>query len=173
MRYKTKDIGEAGLEVDLPITEAWLDESCAALDVRPSSKGLNLRGRFEFTGTDTYLLRGDLRGELNTPCGRCLETASVQLDAPFIASYVERETLTDDEAESDEEFVAFTGDSIDIGSEVRDEIVMNVPMASYCRPDCKGLCPVCGGNRNDAPCDCEEQQRLEASKFSALTKIKL
>jgi len=41
-----------------------------------------------------------------------------------------------------------------------------------CRPDCAGICPVCGRNRNVTPCDCEPRI-AETSKLGALAKIKL
>jgi uncharacterized protein len=46
-------------------------------------------------------------------------------------------------------------------------------MGPLCRPDCKGICSVCGGNRNIVACDCEEQQRLATSKLSALKNLKI
>ena len=44
---------------------------------------------------------------------------------------------------------------VNIDSDVRDEIVLDYPIRILCRPDCKGLCPSCGANLNDDPCDCK------------------
>jgi uncharacterized protein len=55
---------------------------------------------------------------------------------------------------------------------IRDEILLAVPMTAICRPDCAGICPVCGRNRNLTPCDCEKQA-LATSKLAVLAKIKL
>ena len=38
---------------------------------------------------------------------------------------------------------------------VRDAVALELPMAPLCRPDCKGLCPICGGDRNVEDCRCE------------------
>ena len=38
---------------------------------------------------------------------------------------------------------------------VRQAFILNAPMKSLCRQDCKGICSVCGGNKNSRPCDCE------------------
>ena len=51
-------------------------------------------------------------------------------------------------------------------------ILLAVPVSALCSPSCQGLCPVCGGNRNLTPCDCEERQRQGESKFAALAKLK-
>jgi len=107
-------------------------------------------------------------------CGRCLEAATVHLDSPVAVSYVEEdEAKTDDSEEDDGDILSFSGGVIDLGPEIHDEILLAVPIGPLCRPDCAGICPVCGGNRNLKPCDCEEQQRVANSKLSALKNIKV
>jgi uncharacterized metal-binding protein YceD (DUF177 family) len=174
MRYRTKDIGEGGLEVQVPITAAWLGTECPGVDGVPDGAGLTLKARLEESG-DSYLLRGDLRGTLVTPCARCLEPAAVALDIPIIVSYEESDEEEDDDADDDEEGEVrfFTGGEIDLGPELRDEIILAMPIGPLCRPDCAGICSVCGGNRNATPCDCEEKQRAAVTKLSALKDLKI
>jgi uncharacterized metal-binding protein YceD (DUF177 family) len=174
MLFKIKDIGDEGLEVDLPVTAAWLAEQCPDLDARLGADGLALRGMLQKSGDDV-LLRGDLRGTLETPCGRCLEPAGVAVDIPLTVTFVEKEGVgaADDEADDDDDIVFFEGGEIDLGAEMRDEILLTLPINPLCQEGCLGLCSVCGGNRNNAPCDCEERQRNVTSKLSALGRIKL
>lgn len=47
-------------------------------------------------------------------------------------------------------------DSVEINSDVRDEIIIEHPIRILCRKDCKGLCPSCGANLNEGACDCKE-----------------
>jgi uncharacterized protein len=174
MRYRTKDIGDGGLEVQVPVTAAWLTTECPGIDVEPGPGGVTLAGRIEETG-EAYLLRGDLRGQLITPCSRCLEPATVDLDIPVIVSYEEideddEEVAADDE---DADVRTFSGGEIDLGPELRDEILLAMPIGPLCRQDCKGICSVCGGNRNATACDCEEKQRMASSKLSALKDLKI
>jgi uncharacterized protein len=178
MRYKTKDIGDAGLEVRVPVTAEWLATECPGLDAKPGDAGVTLTGRLEPTG-DSYLLRGDIKGSLLLPCARCLEPALLALDLPVAVSYVETD---DPHADDDEDAVSeedggdvmpFSGGEIDLGPELRDEILLAVPIGVVCREDCAGICSVCGGNRNANPCDCEEQQRIATSKLSALKDLKV
>jgi uncharacterized protein len=94
--------------------------------------------------------------------------------------YVERET--DGDGEDDEtidedslaapDLLTFKDGVIDLGPELRDEILLELPVSVFCREDCLGLCPVCGGNRNLAPCDCALRQQQAQSKFAALAKLK-
>jgi uncharacterized protein len=174
MRFKIKDIGDDGLAVDLPVTPAWLTENCPDLDARLGPDGLGMRGVLEMSGDDV-LLRGDLRGTLEMPCARCLEPARIAVDIPLTVSFVEKSDDDDAEDASDDadDVVFFDGAEIDLGLEMRDEILLALPINPMCQDDCLGLCPVCGGNRNSVPCDCEERQRGVTSKLSALGRIKI
>jgi uncharacterized protein len=173
MRYKIKDIGDEGVEIRVPVTAAWLQTECPDLEARPGESGLELTGRLERSGED-FLLRGDLRGDLLTTCGRCLEPATVHVDQPVAVSFVEEDEAKDDEDEEDAgDVLSFSGGEIDLGPELRDEILLAMPIGPLCRPECGGICSVCGGNRNLTPCDCEEQQRIRNSKLSALKNIKV
>lgn len=171
MRFKTKDIGEEGVEVRVPVTGAWLEAASPDIEARPAPHGLEVRGRLHRT-SDGYLLRADVRGALTVPCARCLEQAALPVDAPVVVQYVERDPKGSDE-DDESDVVSFEGDVIDIGPEVRDEILLALPIGPLCREDCAGICPVCGGNRNSKPCDCEERQRMAASKLGGLAKLKI
>jgi uncharacterized protein len=46
------------------------------------------------------------------------------------------------------------GDEVDLEPLVHDAVLLELPQAPLCRPDCLGLCPTCGANRNLDPCTC-------------------
>ncbi|MBI3635882.1 MAG: DUF177 domain-containing protein, partial [Candidatus Rokubacteria bacterium] len=46
-------------------------------------------------------------------------------------------------------------DELDVSRLVETETSLALPMKPLCRPDCRGLCPLCGGNRNVVSCTCE------------------
>jgi uncharacterized protein len=170
MRFKTKDIGENGLDLRVPVSQSWLDTECAEPSLRVAQAGLVLEGRIEPAGQG-YLLRATLRGELSVPCARCLEPASVVVDVPMAVSFVEE--VADSEQDPDEaqdDVVSFQRGVIDLSGPVRDEILLAAPMRAVCRSDCAGICPTCGRNRNVTPCDCRNEG---AGKLAALAKIKL
>jgi uncharacterized protein len=171
MRYKVKDIGEGGIDVCVQVTRAWLASECADLSLGLAEAGVRLEGRLEPAG-DGYLLRGTLRGELQVPCARCLEPAAVAVEAPVAISFMEKPEGGSDEDEQQDDVAVFEHGVIDVGGPIRDEIVLAVPMSPVCRPDCAGICPSCGRNRNLTPCGCEKQGS-DTSKLSALAKIKL
>ena len=170
MRFKINEIGDDGLAFEVPVTSDWLASACPELDAHPARAGLVLAGRIARAGDD-YLLRADLSGELETPCARCLEPARVALQIPLAVTFVPADLgeAADDE---DPSFVRFAGGEIDVSDEVRDEIVLGLPINSLCAETCRGLCPVCGGNRNQVACTCEVDRAVPV-RLAALAKIKL
>jgi uncharacterized protein len=173
MRYKIKDIGDEGLDIHVAVTEAWLKAECPDVDARPAEGGIVLDGRIEQAG-DEYLLRGALRGGLLTQCVRCLEPATLALDVPVMLTFVEGEEPKGEEEDEDdaEDVITFQDGVIDVGAEIRDELLLALPMGPLCREDCAGICPTCGANRNLTPCDCA-QHPAGGGKFAALAKVKL
>ncbi|HVA74043.1 MAG TPA: DUF177 domain-containing protein [Acidimicrobiales bacterium] len=56
--------------------------------------------------------------------------------------------------EEDEETYPLHGEMLDLQPLVRDALLLELPLAPVCSDDCKGLCPTCGADLNDAPCSC-------------------
>ena len=103
-------------------------------------------------------IHGHLRVTMGSSCDRCLESASVLIDSHFDLSYRPAEmAITGDEVELDEgeaEMGFYEGDGLELADVLREFVLLQVPMQIVCRQDCKGICPVCGGNRNIAACEC-------------------
>ncbi|HUR21173.1 MAG TPA: DUF177 domain-containing protein, partial [Vicinamibacterales bacterium] len=51
----------------------------------------------------------------------------------------------------------YRDEQIDLGEVVREQLYLTLPMKPLCREDCKGLCPVCGVNRNRETCTCQQE----------------
>lgn len=169
MRFKINEIGAEGLPLHVPVTAEWVAQACPDLEMRPGPAGLALDGRIEKTGED-YLLRGQLRGELETSCARCLEPARVQLDVPLATTFVSTDEDDEDE-DADPDVVAFHGGEIHVGDEIRDELLLAVPINPLCAESCRGLCDVCGENRNLSACSCKTEA-APVHPFAALAKLK-
>ena len=56
--------------------------------------------------------------------------------------------------EEDTRTAFFSGTQLAIGDILREQVLLALPMKALCRVDCKGLCPVCGTNRNLNTCNC-------------------
>jgi uncharacterized protein len=57
-------------------------------------------------------------------------------------------------ADDDMGVSTYVGHEIDLSDVVHDEVFLELPMSPVCGQTCAGLCPQCGANRNQNPCDC-------------------
>ena len=175
MLFKIKEIGDEGLSLNLPVTAAWLAGECPDLDAVLGPRGLAVRGQLSMTEGDVFL-RGTLRGELEGTCSRCLEKATLRVDVPLAVTFIARseDEEEDDDEDSNLDVAHFDGDEVDLGPEMRDQLLLSLPIKPLCRGDCAGLCPVCGANHNQAACDCQpEQDNPRTPLAAALGKLKI
>jgi uncharacterized protein len=114
---------------------------------------------------------GRVQATLETGCSRCLEPFTIPVDATFDALFLPASANAgrDEQEVGDEDLgVSFyTNDTIDLGEVIREQFYLAMPMKPLCREDCRGLCPVCGINRNRESCACQatwEDPRLEPLK---------
>jgi len=92
-------------------------------------------------------------------CVRCLEDIETRINEQYYLDYIEgtdphqkSETVVLDPREI--ERVYFRGHEIDLGVGIREMLILALPIAPVCRPDCAGLCPACGRNLNRGKCRC-------------------
>ena len=86
-------------------------------------------------------------------CDRCLS----EVEHPFDLT-IEREVVSPDAAEPgelEEQEAFMEGYELNIDNLIENEIMTSWPMKVLCRPDCKGLCPVCGKDLNTGACGCD------------------
>jgi uncharacterized protein len=108
------------------------------------------------------LVTGRLRTRLRTECRRCLEPydADVEFDLeeeflPIVR--IDNAPVDDVPEEERDEALLIDGDHmLDLSEVIRQELWLALPTQGLCRPDCAGLCPRCGGNRNLGECHCDE-----------------
>jgi uncharacterized protein len=111
--------------------------------------------------TQGILVEGTLRTTLRTTCRRCLEPCEAQvrlsLEEEFYPLVQIPEHPLDEvpEENQDEALWIDAHHILDLSEVVRQTLWLTAPMEALCRPDCAGLCPVCGGNRNLGECTCQ------------------
>lgn len=62
------------------------------------------------------------------------------------------------------------GEELDTAPLVAEMVQLEQPMRPLCREDCRGICPICGSDRNEADCECED--RAIDPRWSALAEWK-
>ncbi len=89
-------------------------------------------------------------------CDRCLEPFEWPVHIDFDEEYViARDPTTGHRIETDEDEFTVDGSwHLDLSEAVRQYEESALPIQSICRPDCRGLCPTCGQNLNEATCGC-------------------
>lgn len=106
---------------------------------------------------------GNISLLLISACNKCL------CDTEFNLKFEIDETFKRDS--DDEDIYLFEGYEINLEKAVMDNIVLNLPLFLYCKPDCKGLCKNCGIDLNKKTCDCEEKESVENSPFNILGEL--
>ena len=106
--------------------------------------------RYSYDGK-TLNIEGTISVGLRSQCARCNADFLEKLEIPFSEKYVNLKYSE----EFDEDCYSFSGNQIDLDGMVMDNVFLNLPIVSFCRKDCKGLCPVCGCNLNEKECGCE------------------
>jgi uncharacterized protein len=105
------------------------------------------------------------RVRLHGPCYRCLEDAVLELPIAV------REYEATSPGGSDELRTPYlVDDRLDLSAWARDALALELPDKILCRPDCAGLCPVCGKDLNEEPHGHGEPE--PDSRWSALAELK-
>jgi uncharacterized protein len=117
--------------------------------------------------TNAYAFRLRFPLKLVGPCIRCLEPARVETEVD--AREVDQENTEDEELRS-----PYVVDGVlDAGRWAHDAAILAIPPRVLCRPDCAGLCPVCGESLNDADPADHEHETAPDPRWAALKDLKL
>lgn len=99
-------------------------------------------------------LEGDARASVSQECARCLRPIQVPVRAHFAEQY-----YASIHVESGAQMPEAPVDAKQIGHDfridltplLREEVILATPQAPLCRPECRGLCPICGRDLNEDP----------------------
>ncbi len=169
-------LGEAGDTLPL---KGHLDETSYTLGEREFSLPSGIDYDLMLTNAgEGILATGILTTHVVGTCDRCLSPAEFDVSGEVDEYYLfeePEETGDDDDDELDFSLVS-ADNTIDLSDALLSALVMETPFVVLCRPDCKGLCPVCGANLNEEDCGHAaqiEEDRLKASPFAVLASLDL
>lgn len=151
----------ARLDFDLPLDSLELggqvyaptgNSAPARLDISRPTHGYAFRLRFPL--------------RVEGPCVRCLEPASVETEVDV------REVDQSDAAEEELHSPYVVEGKLEVSRWAQDAAVLSLPTRILCRPDCAGLCPVCGESLNDTdPADHEHGEAIDP-RWAKLDELK-
>lgn len=145
-----------------------------ALDYHTSefrqSGNLKVRGVAELVAEEIRF-HGHLETRVEATCDRCLGPVQLPVESNFDLTYRPMSTIAREgevvEVSLDElEVGFFSGAGIEVADVVAEQVNLFMPMKVICAPECQGLCPTCGANRNLEACHCGEI--AQQSPFAAL-----
>jgi len=145
----------------------------------PDDKELDFSSNF--TGKLTFIrLKDEISALLNKAqveiqftCNRCLKKFSQLVEIPE----AEREFFYDDpdfasDDLSDLFYINKKPMTIDLNEMVRQEIILHFPLIPVCSKSCKGLCPVCGKDRNQVKCRCGALKEEDSETYRPFKDLK-
>jgi uncharacterized protein len=134
MKVSVRDIGKAGLDLIQSFPKEGIGLSDEEIDLRsPIEVKVHLE-RFDNTAVADVVIKADF-GSL---CARCLEDMHQVQTRNYHFDFELGPTV----------------EHLDLGEEIRQELIMDNPARVLCTDDCKGICPSCGVNLNTEQCQC-------------------
>ncbi len=105
--------------------------------------------------------------KLERVCDRCAETFISELNFPVEERM--KKVENEDSQQEDPDILFIEGTSIDLSELVYTGLCLNLPSKSLCSEECKGVCPICGQNRNQQLCTCDD--RPTDPRFDVLDQL--
>ncbi len=119
----------------------------------PVTEPVECRGQVRNTA-GVLVLAGTLSTTLHGVCDRCASDVVRPVEFP-VEAVLTREIANEQDA--DPWIFLLEGDSADLDDIMTTAFVLSMDSKLLCREDCKGLCPTCGKNLNDGPCQCRAE----------------
>jgi len=105
-------------------------------------------------------IQGTLSVTMQATCDRCLETTTFPIENQFDLLYMPAEATRGGEEEIHQagiEVGYYEGNGLALQDVLREVVLLALPMQLVCNEACKGICPVCGQDRNQRDCGCQSE----------------
>lgn len=98
---------------------------------------------------DGVVVEGKIKALTELACSRCLDAFWQPVQIDFTEMFSAHPAENGDEI--GEQYLPVDG-ALDLTPIIRDYAALDIPIRQVCKPECKGLCPTCGGNLNQEEC---------------------
>jgi uncharacterized protein len=164
MEFKVSELEREPIDFDLELPSGAVDLGGEAEQVGPLATSGRAEVLHEHRGPKDIVadirLKGSFSGNFQVPCARCVEPVEIPLKAEF--DLIFRPAQADSDAlersitAPETEIGYYLKDGLLLEDVLREQVLLSLPVRTLCKPDCKGLCPHCGANRNNQSCSCDE-----------------
>lgn len=148
------------------------------LDLDENQHATDLTGSVQLLRIGTGILATvTVKATVELQCSRCLipikrevETKFEEDFRPTVSVATGEKVAAALEGEDEEDFFRISPQQVlDITEAIRQNLLVNVPLQALCKPDCAGLCPVCGADRNVE--NCGHTIEHHDARFAALSDL--
>ncbi len=173
-----REISPNGLDIVSAEEITWLDteQNDPLREIYTFAQAFKVNAHLDKTQENVFLT-GQFVGTVNARCVRCLKPFDVTLAEKFRLTLMPRGADLGEGEGSERELEAddldlayYEQERVDLGQTVSEQVLLLLGLYPRCQPDCKGLCPVCGVDRNENECTCAENQ--VEPRWAALNKFK-
>lgn len=173
MYFSVQELEQRKIRFDVSIPPGEIEY----LDKKLRQAGpLDAQGSVELLGNTLgeIRVRGHLKVVMETDCDRCLEPARFPIDSDFDLFYRPSQPggRPSEEIElraGEAEIGFYEGGGLHLNDILREYVILSMPMHPVCSEECRGICPVCGQNRNLRACSC--QVKPVDDRWAALKKL--
>jgi len=134
---------------------------------------MEVAGAAELLGDEIHVT-GALKTTVESMCDRCLDLSKRPVDLDFDLFYRPMKTIAHEEEieikPSELEIGFYEGSGLELDEVLKEQVLLSLPMKKVCREECKGLCPQCGQNLNQAGCTCKIEK--SDARWSGLEQFK-
>jgi uncharacterized protein len=163
MEFKVVELEREPIDFDLELAPGAVDCGSEVEQQGPLATSGQAEVLHEHRGPKDIVadirLKGRFAGKFQVPCARCIEPVEIPLAADF--DLIFRPVTADADATErsitapETEIGYYQKDGLVLEDVLREQVLLSLPVRTLCKPDCKGLCPRCGENRNSQPCSCD------------------
>ncbi|MGH9581402.1 MAG: YceD family protein [Bryobacteraceae bacterium] len=157
-----------GFRVDVPAGEIDFDSGISQNSVLHSEGVATLLSQ----SFGEIRIDGKLSVSMDGSCDRCLGSAAFSIDKEFDLVYIPSDQSAGEAEAIDRAAIEvgyYEGNGLNLDDVLREVVLLALPMRLVCSETCKGICPVCGQDRNLRDCHCQSESADERwSKLRAL-----
>lgn len=121
-------------------------------------------------GDDNISVTADITSALSAECRRCVKPFDINVVTTLNLFFSFSDTSSEqDETDEGYDDGYYDGETLDISEDVRQALILEVPMWPLCAETCEGLCPECGIDLNSGTCACEIENEAPVETANPLS----